>query len=560
MKVSLPLAVGAGGLPETLAFKSIDDFHPDSLVSRVEAFNDAFDDQEKAELLGKILHDPAFQALEAAWRGLDWLLASAAGQKGVEFKIVDLSAEELRTDLSSAESLEATGLYQILVDQPSQRGELDPWTLLVGLYSFGPSPEDAALLGKLARIARQASAPVPGRAADPAVHAPKYAPEEDAAEAWDALRALPEASLLGLAAPRFLLRPPYGENTRTIDPFEYEESTNRVGWPHYLWGNPALAVANALLRSFGKEGWGMRAGSVLDLTGMAIHVVKDEDDDPLSVLAEAWLTKPVTEALVGLGLIPLLSVRGRDQVSFFGLHSLARPPKGERTSPLLGRWGQKGSVTLPRSGDPSAPAAAQAVGTPEPALANAEDAIDPELAALLADLDGPAAAEPAAAAPEDAIDPELAALLAELDAPAAAEPAAPAPEPEVDPELAALLAELDAPSGGEDAAGDEEPEMDPELAALMAGLDTPAAPDANESPAEEELDPELAAMMAELDASTPAEAEPAEEEELDPELAAMMAELDASTPAEGEGDADAGEVDPELAALLAELDEKPPPE
>src|SRR5262249_38700687 len=157
--------------------------------------------------------------------------------------------------------------------KPAQRGEMDPWTLLVGLYQFEPSASHAALLGRLARVVRQASAPfVAG--AGPSALAPKFAQDDEAAEAWASLRKLPEASLLGLAAPRFLLRLPYGENTRSIEAFEYEESTNKVGWPHYLWGNPALGVASVLARSFNKEGWALKPGSVLDLPGMALHVVR----------------------------------------------------------------------------------------------------------------------------------------------------------------------------------------------------------------------------------------------------------------------------------------------
>ncbi len=551
LKPEVSLPIGNGGLPETLAFRSLDDFHPDGLVSRVEAFKDAFDNEEKIELLNKILHDPAFQALEASWRGLDWLLQATAGQKRVEVKVIDLSAEELRQDLGGADQLETTGLYQILVDQPSQRGEMDPWSLLVGLYSFATTTADAGLLGRIALVARQASAPwVAG--ADPMVLAPKFTPADDDLDAWNALRALPESCMLGLAAPRFLLRPPYGENTRSIDAFEYEESTNRVGWPHYLWGNPALACACALVRSFVKDNWAMKANAVLDLPGMAIHVVRDEDDDSVAVLAEAWLAKPVSENLVNLGLMPLLSVRGRDQLSFFGIHALATPPKGERTSPLLGRWGQTGQVQLPKTSAAAAtkvaaatPPASTSPPSPPPTPAgDSIDEIDPELAALMADLDAGEPSQPEAApAAEEEMDPELAALMADLDAGEPSQPEA-APQPEV--------------------ATAAEEEMDPELAALMADLDAgePPKPEAAPQPevapaAEEEIDPELAALMADLDAGEPPqpEAAPAAEEEIDPELAALMADLDAGEPSQPKAAPAAEEdMDPELAALMADLE------
>ena len=88
-----------------------------------------------------------------------------------------------------------------------------------------------------------------------------------------------------------------------------------------------------------------------------------------------------------MGLIPLLSVRGRDEMALLGVHSLAQPPKGERTSPLLGRWGQKGTVQLPRSGD-KASAASPAT---RPAAASgrthvAQSAPDADMAAMLRSL------------------------------------------------------------------------------------------------------------------------------------------------------------------------------
>jgi type VI secretion system ImpB/VipA family protein len=582
LKVEIGLPIGPKGATVTLSFASLEDFHPDALHSHVEPFSDCFDREEKAELMTKILHHPEFQALESAWRGLDWLLRGIVRCGAVEVRLLDLSFEELVADLSSAEELEATGLYQILVDQPAGRGELDPWSVLVGLYDFEPSAAHVDLLGRLAKIARQSSAPFLA-GAHPRVLGAKYEPDEEAASAWDALRKLPESGLLGLATPRFLLRPPYGENTKSIDSFEYEEYTPSKDWNGYLWGNTALGCACLLAKSFGKDGWKMKSGSVLDLAGMAMHVTQDEDDESVSILAESWLTRPASEKLVGFGLMALLCVRGRDSVELLSFHSLATPPKGQRAAALLGRWEQTGSVKFPRSGAPApappapaaAPAAAPASAPPPPVSESIPDTvpevapepepeIDPELAALLGELENlettPSPADTPEAAPEDEVDPELAAMLAELDnigvTPSEPPPAEPPPvADEPDPELAALLAELDSIDTSTEAPPEpetedtEEPEttaedeVDPELAAMLAELDAPAEVQA---PPEPEVDPELAALLAGIDeTATPA----AGEEEVDPELAALLSELD-STPAEDPAEE---EVDPELAALLGEL-------
>src|SRR5882724_8651183 len=47
----------------------------------------------------------------------------------------------------------------------------------------------------------------------------------EVSQAWNALRKLPEASFLGLALPRFVLRQSYGKESDPIDAFPFEELT-----------------------------------------------------------------------------------------------------------------------------------------------------------------------------------------------------------------------------------------------------------------------------------------------------------------------------------------------
>ena len=74
---------------------------------------------------------------------------------------------------------------------------------------------------------------------------------------------------MGLATPRFLLRLPYGANTRSIDAFEYEECDGRHDWNDYVWGNPGYACAVMLAQGFDKDGWAFQPSPVVDLQGHA---------------------------------------------------------------------------------------------------------------------------------------------------------------------------------------------------------------------------------------------------------------------------------------------------
>src|SRR5262249_48802766 len=175
------------------------------------------------------------------------------------------------------------------------------------------------------------------------------------------------------------------------------------------------------------------------------HVGVDEDGDPMTTLAEAWLDRPKTDLLARRGVMAILCTRGRDVVQLLRFHSLAQPPKDKSFVELCGRWNPAAAPApaLPAAADPASAAVPTVAEAPLP-----EE--DPELAALLEELNRPASAQPEAArnepspAPpeqlaEDQTDSEIAGLLAELThlssaAPPDAEPALPAvPEQSVAP-------------------------------------------------------------------------------------------------------------------------------
>src|SRR5262249_20152179 len=155
---------------------------------------------------------------------------------------IDLSLAELEADLTGAADLAQTGLYQLLVEKGIMGPKGEPWAAVVGDYLFQPTAAHADLLGRIARIARQMAAPFLSSCECKVVEA-GFEPDEDALTAWAALRKLPESALLGLGVPRFLLRPPYGESTLSVERFEYEEFDPAAGRWNYLWGNFGLAGA-----------------------------------------------------------------------------------------------------------------------------------------------------------------------------------------------------------------------------------------------------------------------------------------------------------------------------
>ncbi len=199
---------------DVIRLRELDDFLPDTLFARIARFatlKDASDadakrrttsrpaaglldrildgaPQEEApvveaapdgptELMRTILGSSAFRELEAAWRGVDFLLRRLDVDGPLTLHLVDLSPEELRTDLLAGDDLSKTGLHRLLVEKTVGTPGAHPWAAFVVLGSFGPSPSDAEALGRLAKIAARRrgppSSPGPNRDSSAAPRSPR---------------------------------------------------------------------------------------------------------------------------------------------------------------------------------------------------------------------------------------------------------------------------------------------------------------------------------------------------------------------------------------------------
>jgi type VI secretion system protein ImpC len=248
-----------------------------------------------SERMRALLHHPRFQAMEAAWRGLDFVVRQA-DDESAKVHVAQFSRGDLTQDLADATNLRATRVYALL--------HARPWRGVFGLYSFGSPAEDIELLGRIALIASDAHAPF---VAEGSV---------DMGEHWSELQKVPEADHLALALPRFLLRLPYGAKTSTIDSFAFEEMPAAPKHAEYLWGHPALAVLTVLARA-AEDG-----DEKLDLRGLPVHNYQLDGEWTMTPCAEVWMTEHHVRALIELGMIPLVSFRDQDRVRVAGLRAI----------------------------------------------------------------------------------------------------------------------------------------------------------------------------------------------------------------------------------------------
>jgi type VI secretion system protein ImpC len=369
-----------------IAFRSIDDFHPDSLFSRVDVFEalrhartsppsqSVGADDDLGRLLGKpagpaatpvapatgidalirsivaphivkdtsadtksylaavdaattvemrtLLRDPGFQALESAWRGIQWLTSSLDLDGPLQLYLFDTTRDELIADIVAAQGqLANTGLYKVLVDRSRNVPGADSWSVLTVLMEFNASATDIGLLAALGSIAANAGAPLLAGA-----DASLASGDEAALANWSALRRTTVAPFIGLAAPRVLLRIPYGKSSDPIESFAFEEVTGAPASHELLWGNGSLAATLLLGRGFNERGWEMEPGDEREIGDLPAYTFMRDGERELQPCAERMLTESLIDRTITSGLMPIASHRHRNAVTMVRVQSIADPP------------------------------------------------------------------------------------------------------------------------------------------------------------------------------------------------------------------------------------------
>ena len=275
-----------------------------------------------AEQMRVVLHAPAFQALEAAWRAVHWAISSLELDENLQLHLLDVTREELLADVVGAQGqLDQTGLYRAVVDRwrnvPGSAG----WSAFVALTEFGPSDSDVGLLAALGLVVSKAGAPLIA-GADLAL-----ARDEAATSGWPALRRSEAARWIALAAPRVLLRLPYGKKSDPIEAFAFEEVTGPPEPHEFLWGRSSLALAILIGRAFTAKGWDMRPGDERELGDLPAYTFVRDGEREMQPCGERFLTERDIDTFVKAGLVPIASRRDRNGVVAVRFQSIADPPE-----------------------------------------------------------------------------------------------------------------------------------------------------------------------------------------------------------------------------------------
>lgn len=383
-----------------------------------------------ADGMRAVLHQADFQAAESLWRGVDFLLRRLETGPMLQVHLIDVSAEEFAADLSAGDDLTDTGLYRLLVEQPSQSKD-GGYTYIAGLYDFEATPPHTELLGRMAKIANAAGATFFTAMAVDDLANPRKPPHALVAEAFAALRALPEAKRLSLLGPRFLLRHPYGKRSDPISSFNFEEFTLSDGLSGMLWGHPALLALTVLAGQ----------GGTPTVNELPFHHFVDADGDSTALPStERFISTAAVSALSGWGVGALVAHKGEPSVRLSGLTGFAAAGTASKAGARAGiemsvrskladadeRPAKRGAAAAGDDGDDIPSDSDGASDLDDSGGSGDSDSSSDDLDALLASLGGSdddsstsssddtPAEEDSAAEVDGEMDPELAELLKSL--------------------------------------------------------------------------------------------------------------------------------------------------
>ena len=285
---------------------------------------------ELTSLLRSVLHAQAFQALEAAWRGLHFLVSRLELDPALQVHVLDASRAELVADIVAAGGrMEDTGLCATALHRWCAPATGESCAALIALHEFGPSDADIGLLAALGMLAARMAAPLVA-GGDLAL----AQGEQAGAAGWHALRRSEVAPWIALVAPRLLLRLPYGKGYEATEHFAFEEIAASAPNSDFVWGCGALAAAWSLGRAFAADGWQGDVATERELDDLPAytHVLADGERE-LQACAEVFLSEQALDGLLSNGLMPLASHRHRNAATLLRWQSVALPAQALRGLP-----------------------------------------------------------------------------------------------------------------------------------------------------------------------------------------------------------------------------------
>jgi type VI secretion system protein ImpC len=285
-----------------------------------------------------VLHHAEFQKLESAWRSLKFLVDKTDFRENIRLELLSVSKEDLLEDFEDSPEVTKSGLYKTFYTAEYGQFGGKPYGNIIANYEFGPDPQDVKLLQYVASVSAMSHAPFIAAAGPeffgldnfnglPNLKDLKSIFEGPQYIKWQSFRESEDARYVALTVPRFLLRLPYGPDTKPVKAFNYEENVS-ASHEHYMWGNAAFAFASRLTDSFAKYRWcaniigPLGGGAVEDLP---VHQFESMGAIQTKIPTEVLISDRREFELAEEGFVSLAMRKGSDNACFFSANSVQKP-------------------------------------------------------------------------------------------------------------------------------------------------------------------------------------------------------------------------------------------
>jgi type VI secretion system protein ImpC len=309
-------------------------------------------DRKLSDQLNAIIHAPKFTKLEGAWRGLHYLVMNSETGTSLKLRMLNVAKRELTRDLTRAVEFDQSQLFKKIYENEFGTPGGEPYGALIGDYEWTNAPDDVETLRLISNVAAAGFSPFIS-AAGPGMFGfndyTELSKPRDLAKIfetaeymkWRSFRDSEDARFVSLVMPRVIARLPYGEKTKAIDEFGYEEAPSdasgagkAMGHHDYCWMNAAYVMGARMTDAFAKTGFcvairGAEGGGKVE--NLPMHVFKSDDGDLDSQCpAEIGITDRREFELSNLGFLPVCHYKNTDYAVFFGSQTVQKPKKYDR--------------------------------------------------------------------------------------------------------------------------------------------------------------------------------------------------------------------------------------
>lgn len=297
--------------------------------------------------LAAIMHDEKFQKLEGSWRGLHHLTMNSETGTSLKIRMLNISKRELFKDLDKAVEFDQSQIFKKMYESEFGTAGGEPYAAMIGDYEFTNHPEDIDLLSKMSNVAAASFCPFISAAGAQMFGFDDFtelSKPRDLAQMFSAqeyikfrsFRDTEDSRFVTLVMPRVLSRLPYGQSTKPVEAFNFEEFpqdasgiSRAVNHTDYTWMNAAYVMGTTLTKAFSEYGWctairGAEGGGKVE--GLPSHLFKSDDGDvDQKCPTEVGITDRREAELSGLGFLPLCHYKNTDYSVFFGAQTTQKP-------------------------------------------------------------------------------------------------------------------------------------------------------------------------------------------------------------------------------------------